>query len=140
MFWLFATLKTRGELGRVNFRKDFWDCYWRVSSNDPRNNCGTHVGSSSLFVSTVLISSSVYTIVFATLKTRGKLGRVNFRKDVWDCYWRVPSNDPRNNCGTHFGSCSLLVSKVPISSSVYTIDSGSDMKRLFCCTSLLLCG
>ena len=24
----FATLETRGKLGRVNFRKDFWDCYW----------------------------------------------------------------------------------------------------------------
>ena len=68
------------------------------------------------------------------------MGRVNFRKDVWDCYWRVPSYDPRINCGTHFGSCSLLVSKVPINSSVYAIDPGSDMKRLFCCTSLLLCG
>ena len=55
VFWLFATLKTRGELGRVNFRQDFWDCYWRVPSNDPRNNCGTHVGSSSLLVSIVLL-------------------------------------------------------------------------------------
>ena len=198
MFWLYATLKTRGKLGRVNFRKDFWDCYWRVPSNDPRNHCGTCFGSSSLLVLILLISSSVYTIVFATLKIRGKLGRVNFRKDVWDWYWRVPSNNPRNNCGTHFGSssllvsivlisssvytivfvvkneretglsvlwqrrlglllaraqlrpknncgthfgsCSLLVSKVPISCSVYTIDPGSDMKRLFCCKSLLLCG
>ena len=26
--------------------------------------------------------------------------------------WRVPSNNPRNNCGTHFGSRSLVVSKV----------------------------
>ena len=140
MFWLFATLKTRGELGRANFRKDFWDCRWRVPTNDPRNHCGTCFGSSSFLVLIVLISSSVYTIVFVTLKTRGKMGRVNFRKDVWDCYWRVPSYDPRNNCGTHFGSCSLLVSKVPISSSVYAIDPGSDMKRLFCCISLLLCG
>ena len=24
---LFATLETRGKLGRVNFREDFWDCY-----------------------------------------------------------------------------------------------------------------
>ena len=23
----FATLETRRELGRYNFRKDFWDCY-----------------------------------------------------------------------------------------------------------------
>ena len=132
MFWLYATLKTRGKLGRVNFRKDFWDCYWRVPSNDPRNHCGTCFGSSSLLVLILLISSSVYTIVFATLKIRGKLGRVNFRKDFWDCYWQVPSNHPTNNCGTHVSSSSLLVSKVPISNSVYTIGLGSDMKRLFC--------
>ena len=24
----FATLDTRRRLGQVNFRKDFWDCYW----------------------------------------------------------------------------------------------------------------
>ena len=137
---VFATLKIRGKLGRVNFRKDFWDCYWRVPSNNPTNNCGTHVGSSSLLVSIVLISSSVYTIVFVTLKTRGRLGRVYFGKDFWDWYWHVPSNDPRNNCWTHFGSRSLLVSIVLISSTVYIIDPGSDMKRLFCCTTLLLCG
>ena len=41
-----------------------------------------------------------------------------FGKDFWDCYnWpiaglRVPVNDIRNNCETHFGSSSLLVSKV----------------------------
>ena len=115
MFWLFATLKTRGKLGRVNFRKDFW------TVTDPTNHCGVCFGSSSLLVLIVLISSTDYTIVFATLKIRGKLGRVNFRKDVWDWYWRVPSNNPRNNCGTHFGSSSLLVSIVLISSSVYTI-------------------
>ena len=26
--------------------------------------------------------------------------------------WRVSNNNPRNNCGTHFGSSSLVVSKV----------------------------
>ena len=51
------------------------------------------------------------------------MGQVYFRKDFWDCYhrdgkkWpiadqRVPSNDPRNYCWTHFDSSSLLVSKV----------------------------
>ena len=78
--------------------------------------------------------------LFATLKTRGELGRVNFRKDFWDCYWRVPSSHRRNNCRTHVGSSSLLVLILLISSSVYTIDPGSDMKRLFCCTTLLLFG
>ena len=24
----YASLETRENLGRVNFRKDFWDCYW----------------------------------------------------------------------------------------------------------------
>ena len=28
--------------------------------------------------------------------------------------WRVPNNNPRNNCGTHFGSRFLVVSKVAI--------------------------
>ena len=48
--------------------------------------------------------------------------RVKFRKDFWDCYWgqgknwpiaewRVPSNDPRKNCGTNFGSNFLLAPK-----------------------------
>ena len=49
-------------------------------------------------------------------------GTGNFRTDFWDCYWdkeknwlmpdrRVPSHDPRHNCGKNFGSSSLLVSK-----------------------------
>ena len=61
--------------------------------------------------------------IFATLETLRKLDRVNFCKDLWDFYegqgknWpiaveHVPSNDPRINCGTHFGSSSLLVSEV----------------------------
>ena len=48
--------------------------------------------------------------VTAMRHLRRKLGRVNFRKDFWD--WRVPSNDPRHNCGMHFGSSLLLISKV----------------------------
>ena len=55
---------------------------------------------------------------FATLETRRGMGRPNFCKDLWGKIGqklpiadrRVPSNDPRNNCGTHFGSSSLLVS------------------------------
>ena len=52
------------KLDRVNFHKDFWDCYqgprkkWpiadqRVPSNDPINTCGAHVVSSPLPVSKV---------------------------------------------------------------------------------------
>ena len=50
IFWSgqFATLETRRKLGRVHFRKDFWDGYWgqwknwpiadqHVRSNDPRS-------------------------------------------------------------------------------------------------------
>ena len=65
----FAT-ETRRKLDRVNFCKDFWDCYqgmgknWpiaerRVISNDPRNNCRTLFGFSSLFVARVANSSAV---------------------------------------------------------------------------------
>ena len=52
------------ETGRVNFCKDFWDCYYIgtgeksansadrcVISNNPRNSCGTHVGSRSILFS-----------------------------------------------------------------------------------------
>ena len=56
--------------------------------------------------------------IVATLESRRELGRVNFHKDFWDCYWwrgenwpiadrRAPNNDPRYNCGTHFGPSSL---------------------------------
>ena len=54
-----CTLKTRGRLGRIIFWKDFWICCqgqkkkWpiadrRVSSDNPKNNFGTHFVSSSL--------------------------------------------------------------------------------------------
>ena len=58
-----STSETR-ELGRVSFRKYFWDCSrvgeknWPIAdrlvpSDDPRNNCGAHFGPSSYLVSTV---------------------------------------------------------------------------------------
>ena len=64
-----------------------------------------------------------FSYFFVTLETRRRLGQVYFRKDFRDCYYRdgknwpiadqrLPSNDPRNNCRTHFDSSSLLVSKV----------------------------
>ena len=28
-------IETRGKLGRVNVRKDFWDCYWGQGKNWP---------------------------------------------------------------------------------------------------------
>ena len=52
-------------------------------------------------------------------ETTWKLGRVNFGKDFWVCYWgrdhknwpiadrRIPRNHPRNKCGMHFSSSSL---------------------------------
>ena len=61
--------------------------------------------------------------LFATLETRGNWVELNFaktsrtftrdRKKNWPISdRRVPTNRPRNNCGTHFDSSSLLVSKV----------------------------
>ena len=72
-----------------------------------------------------LVHIGCLSFAFVTLKTRRKLGRLNFHKDFWDCYQglgnnspiadgRVPSNNPRNNCGTHLGSSFLVVSKVAI--------------------------
>ena len=64
-----------------------------------------------------LVRIGCLSFAFVTLKkkTRWKLGRLNFHEDFWDCYqgqgkklptadWRVPSSDPRNNCGKHCGS------------------------------------
>ena len=77
-----------------------------------------------IWVGTPELNSSNTISAFPTLKTRGTLGRVNFRKDFWDCYkrqekkkWpiadrRFLSNDPTNHCGTHFSFNSLLFSKV----------------------------
>ena len=57
---LVRTSNSRRNLGRVNFRKDFWDCYkgegkndqkwprWRACphlSNNPRKNCGKYFGA-----------------------------------------------------------------------------------------------
>ena len=64
-----------------------------------------------------------HVVVNWLIETRSKLGRANFRKDFWDCYWgrgenwpmadrRVPSDDPRDNCGAHVGSSPLLFAKV----------------------------
>ena len=61
--------------------------------------------------------------LFASLETRGNWVEFTFAKTSGtvtrdrEKNWpiadrRVPSNYPRNNCGTHFGSISLLVSKV----------------------------
>ena len=71
-------------------------------------------------VSTTLWPIGRFTIKaqFTTLETRRKLHRVNFRKDFWDRRkWpiadrRVPSYDPTNNCGTHFGYRFLLLTQV----------------------------
>ena len=63
--------------------------------------------------------------LFASLETRGNWAELNFPKtsgtvtrdgeENWPIAGRrVPSNHPRNNCGTHFGSSSLLVSEVVI--------------------------
>ena len=56
-------------------------------------------------------------------KKEGNLANLTFAKTYgtvtrdWEknwpiADWRVPSNNPRKTCGTHFGSSSLVVSKV----------------------------
>ena len=53
-------------------------------------------------------------------KTYGTVTRD--RKKNWPIAdWRVPSNNPRNNCGTHFSSSSLVVSKVVNERSVHVL-------------------
>ena len=77
----------------------------------------------------------------ATLKPTGKLGRVYIRKDFWNCYERqkknwpiverhVICNVPTNNCGTHFGSSSFLVSKVA-NSELYDFRTTTFVRAVF---------
>ena len=60
-------------------------------------------------VSTISWPIGRFTRLNSPLENEKKLDRVNFRKDFWDRKkWpiadrRVPSYDPTNNCGTHFG-------------------------------------
>ena len=73
---------------------------------------------------------------------RGKLDRVNFRKDFRDSYYRcVISNNPRNNCGTYFGSSSLLASKVAkkMTSAYSPRPSGYSLLRLQYFFHITLC-
>ena len=74
------------------------------------------------------------------LKKRRKQGRVNFRKGFWYCYqgggknWPiadrlVPSYDPRNTCGKHFGSISLPVFKVTNSFLIQPFSFGFKLKN-----------
>ena len=60
---IFATIETRRKLGPATLGKEFWDGYWGQGkncqqltgafSNYPRNNCGTHFGSSLPLISKV---------------------------------------------------------------------------------------
>lgn len=77
-----------------------------------------------IWVGTPEPNSSNTISALPTLKTRGTLGRVNFRKRLLGLLqatrekkWpiadrRFLSNDPTNHCGTHFSFNSLLFSKV----------------------------
>ena len=44
--------------------------------------------------SLIYLNSSLNTIVYCW-RYRRKLGRVNFRKDFWDCYWGQEKNDQK---------------------------------------------
>ena len=68
---LIRHFRNKKKLRRVNFCKDFWECYykngknsWRcVLSNITRNNCKTHFNPSSLLVSW-LRSTNTFPISF----------------------------------------------------------------------------
>ena len=98
---------------RQTLRK-LWLCGQRVLDGLIFPNIPNFISSLNHFVA----DWSVHKAQFTTLETRRKLDRVNFRKDFWDRKnWpiadqRVPSYDPTNNCGTHFGYSFLLLTQV----------------------------
>ena len=72
------------------------------------------MGSNSNLSTPCGTQNSLYT-QFASLEAKRELGRVNYRKDFWDCYWewgknwpiavrRIPSNDPRSLCESYGNS------------------------------------
>ena len=76
---------------------------------------------------------TMYKRKFATLERETNWGELTLSKDLWDCSsnrgknWPiadrcVSNNNPRNNCGMHFRSCLLLVSKVAHAYSCQTLD------------------
>ena len=99
----------------------------RVPSNNPRNSCGTYFGSNlltfvqdcrycSLSIQGLRKGYLSYCKLFlrSLLGTRrSAIGQFPSGFLKWPIADRcVPNNDPRNNCGTNFGSNFLLVSKV----------------------------
>ena len=70
--------------------------------------------------------------------------RVKFPKDFWECFGgpiadrRVPSYDPRTNCGANFGSSSLFFFKV--ANMITTIRAKDWAELTFAKTSGLLLG
>ena len=81
-FRTFTTLETRTNLGRVNFRKDFWDCYRGqvkqigqqlndVLSNYPRSLCKSQLDPVSSFLTCRIITllHIIFLIQVLILKT-----------------------------------------------------------------------
>ena len=60
----FPTLKTRGTLGRVNFRKDFWDCYRRQE----KKNGQLLTDASSVTIPQIIAGHISASIPFSFLK------------------------------------------------------------------------
>ena len=77
-------------------------------------------------------------MAFVTLEMGWKLEWVNFRKDVWDCYYeqgkkigqkadrRVQIMIPETICGTHVGSWA------PFLESLDNVSAGKAVLRLQC--------
>ena len=112
----------RGKLDQVNFRKGFWDCYWRQRGKAASHLRGT---KPSCWRAKVALGQDKWRkyhiklcVPFVCLDpVRLSLASmvVLYQVSCWlqRTYWpiadrRVPNNYPRNNCGTNFGSSSFL--------------------------------
>ena len=103
IFWSKFLRKTKTKERRKNKERQEKEKYQQLSCCMPWRHITLHL---IRYEQTIATSE---TRNFA--KTSGAVTRD--REKNWPIAdWRVPSNDPRINCGTHLGSSLLLVSKV----------------------------
>ena len=103
-------MKITKTLGRVMFRKEFWDCRrgqaknWpiavqRVPSNYPKNNCGTHFGSSHLVFK--VANGKFHTMFLVKAEMKLKLSILSYLFHIRNCEGKKPNNFTRGKTKHH---------------------------------------
>ena len=103
-------MKITKTLGRVIFRKEFWDCRrgqaknWpiavqRVPSNYPKNNCGTHFGFSHLAFK--VANGKFHPMFLVKAEMKLKLSILSYLFHFRNCEGKKPNNFTRGKTKHH---------------------------------------